>query len=186
METGIMRKESSGKGIRLFYLFLTGCIVGWIYEVTLGFLYGYGFVNRGFLFGPYLPIYGFGLILLNLTLHRLIKKPVRVAGIKINPILVFFGIIVITTVLELIVGYCLLEFFQLRLWDYTKYWMNFMGIISFKTSLRFGIGGMFLLYVLIPLTDKLIAKFSLTTQKTVMIIVSAVMILDLLTKLLGR
>jgi len=45
-------------------LFLFFGVIGWLYEVTLAFLYGYGFVNRGFLFGPYLPLYGFGALLL--------------------------------------------------------------------------------------------------------------------------
>src|SRR5665647_1945826 len=130
---------NSKKGwIRLFFLFLTGSLVGWIYEVTLGFIYGYGFVNRGFLYGPYLPIYGFGLILLYLMLQRLMNKPIKVKNIKINPILVFLGIIVITTCLEFIVGFGMLKIFQIRLWDYSSYWMNYQGIISFNTSIRFG------------------------------------------------
>lgn len=172
---------NSKKGwIRLFFLFLTGSLVGWIYEVTLGFIYGYGFVNRGFLYGPYLPIYGFGLILLYLMLQRLINKPIKVKNIKINPILVFLGIIVITTCLEFIVGFGMLKIFQIRLWDYSSYWMNYQGIISFNTSIRFGIGGMFLLYALVPLVNKIVNRISLEKLKVIRFIVLAVMIIDTL------
>ncbi|HZK71302.1 MAG TPA: putative ABC transporter permease [Clostridia bacterium] len=172
---------NSKKGwIRLFFLFLTGSLVGWIYEVTLGFIYGYGFVNRGFLYGPYLPIYGFGLILLYLMLQRLMNKPIKVKNIKINPILVFLGIIVITTCLEFIVGFGMLKIFQIRLWDYSSYWMNYQGIISFNTSIRFGIGGMLLLYALVPLVNKIVNRISLEKLKVIRFIVLAVMIIDTL------
>lgn len=169
--------------VRLLYLFLSGCLVGWIYEVILGFIYGHGFVNRGFLFGPYLPIYGFGLILLYLLLHGLMEKPIMIKGIKINPVLVFLGILLITTILELIVGYILLKQFQMRLWDYTSYWMNYQGIISFNTSVRFGIGGMFLLYGLVPLLDKILGGISTKKRKQFLAIVLTLMIIDLLVTL---
>jgi len=181
-----MKKANTNEVIRQFYLFLTGCLVGWIYEVSLGFLYGLGFVNRGFLFGPYLPIYGFGLILLNLLLHRLMERPVKVGRVKINPLLVFLGVIIITTILEYIVGYALLKLFELRLWDYSAYWMNLQGIISFKTSLRFGIGGMFLLYVLVPLGDKTVSKLGIKAGKTIMYVVLSVMTLDFIFTLLCK
>src|SRR5665647_1971081 len=178
---------NSKKGwIRLFFLFLTGSLVGWIYEVTLGFIYGYGFVNRGYLYGPYLPIYGFGLILLYLMLQRLINKPIKVKNIKINPILVFLGIIVITTCLEFIVGFGMLKIFQIRLWDYSSYWMNYQGIISFNTSIRFGIGGMLLLYALVPLVNKIVNRISLEKLKVIRFIVLAVMIIDTLVTVVNR
>ena len=171
--------EGKGRFTRLFYLFLTGCIVGWIYEVVLGFIYGHGFVNRGFLFGPYLPLYGFGLIILYLLLGGLMRNSIRIKGFKINPILVFLGIVLITTVLEYLVGYAMLEIFGRRWWDYSNYWMNYQGFISFNTSIRFGIGGMFLLYALVPLTNKIVNRLSTRTQKTVMIIIIAAMVIDL-------
>ena len=179
-----MREDRMERFARQFYLFFTGCLVGWIYEVTLGFIYGYGFVNRGFLFGPYLPVYGFGLLLLNLLLHRLMEKPIRVGKVKLNFIFVFFGIVVITTILEYIVGWSMLQIFHRRWWDYTSYWMNYQGIISFKTSLRFGIGGLFLLYALVPLAEKIRKSMSEKVRRNVMAVILAVMLLDLVVTLL--
>lgn len=169
----------------LFYLFLTGCVVGWVYEVLLGFIYGHGFVNRGFLYGPYLPLYGFGLIILYILLGRLSAKPLKDGGLK-YPILVFLGIVVITTFLEYIVGYGMLQMLHQRWWDYSSYWMNYQGIISFNTSLRFGIGGMFLLYGLVPLADKIFNRISLKKRQAVMVTVLGVMIIDLTATLLNR
>lgn len=172
------KNEKKYDWVKLFYLFLSGGLVGWIYEVTLGFIYGHGFVNRGYLSGPYLPIYGFGLLLLYLLLQGLIKKTIVIKGIKITPILVFLGIVMITTCLELIVGYVLLEKFALRLWDYRTYWMNYMGIISFNTSVRFGIGGMFLLYALAPFLDQILGKISLKRKRGLLMFVLATMVID--------
>ncbi len=173
-----MNVNKKNAAIRQFYLFLIGCLVGWIYEVTLGFIYGLGFVNRGFLYGPYLPIYGFGVLILNFLLHRLMVQPVKVARVRIDPLLVFLGIILITTTLEYIVGYFLLKTFDLRLWDYRTYWMNLEGLISFKTSLRFGIGGMVLLYVLVPLSDRIINRLSMKVKETIMGIFLVIMAVD--------
>jgi uncharacterized membrane protein len=169
----------------LFYLFFAGCIVGWIYEVLLGFIYGHGFVNRGFLYGPYLPIYGFGLVILYLLLGRLSAKPLKDSGIK-YPILVFLGIVVITTCLEYLVGYGMLKIFHRRWWDYSSYWMNFQGIISFNTSLRFGIGGMFLLYGLVPLVEKMVNRTDPIKKQVFLVIILMLMIIDFVATLLNR
>jgi len=181
-----MKENIQAGAIRLFYLFLTGCIVGWLYEVILGFIYGYGFVNRGFLYGPYLPIYGFGLVILTLALGKLMKTPIRAGGINVAPVFVFLGIVAITTLIEYAAGLVLLEKFGMRLWDYSTYWMNLNGIISFNTSIRFGIGGMFLLYGLVPLTDRIIGKMTIKTRKTAMLAITGIMLADLAATLLFR
>lgn len=179
-ETRCMDMNNNGsRFVRLFYLFLTGCIVGWIYEVVLGFIYGHGFVNRGFLFGPYLPVYGFGVVILHLFLAKRMAHPMRVKKVRVDPILVFLGIIIITTLLEYIVGYGMLQIFDRRWWDYSDYWMNYQGIISFNTSLRFGIGGMVFLYILVPITNKIIHPISVKTRTRVMWVIIITMIADL-------
>ena len=53
---------------KYFIYFVLFSIIGWLYEVLLElFIYNNGFVNRGFLFGPYCPVYGFGAIIFILT-----------------------------------------------------------------------------------------------------------------------
>ena len=73
------RKVNIDRLCYLFLIFLTGCLVGWIYEeifywITEGLLR-----NRGILYGPWLPIYGIG------ALGIYAMKPV-----KKHPVLLFF------------------------------------------------------------------------------------------------
>ncbi len=59
----------------LFIYFLLYAMIGWIYKVILEiFFYSKTFVNRGFLFGTYLPVYGFGAIIILLTVSKLKQK----------------------------------------------------------------------------------------------------------------
>ena len=99
-----------------FLYFMFYSIIGWCYEVFLEVVvYRWGFSNRGVLFGPYCVIYGFGgpycviygfgALILIFSLSWLMKKKIRVWKLNIIPILVFLGIVVITTVVELAASY---------------------------------------------------------------------------------
>lgn len=72
--------------------------------------------------------------------------------------LVFLGIILISTLLELLVSYILEMFTGAWLWDYKLYRFNFQGRIALNPSIRFGIGGMLFMYGLQPLFEKLCNK----------------------------
>ena len=135
-----------------FFYFMLYSMIGWIYEVFLEVVvYRWGFSNRGVLFGPYCVIYGFGALILIFTLGGLQKKKIYLGKILATPLLVFVGIVVITTVVELIGSY-IMEFTSGGwMWDYTRFAFNFQGRIALNPSIRFGIGGMIFLYVLQPL-----------------------------------
>ena len=91
---------------KYFIYFVLFSIIGWLYEVLLElFIYNNGFVNRGFLFGPYCPVYGFGAIIFILALKGLKKKKICVGKLNITPALVFVGIVAISTIVELITSY---------------------------------------------------------------------------------
>lgn len=163
-----MEQENQHRSLAdLIFLFVEFSFMGWIYEVTLAFIYGWGFVNRGFLHGPFLPIYGFGGVLLVLALGGLMKKDLRVGRIKITPILVFLGIVLITTTIELLAGLLIDQLLAERLWDYTHYTVHYKGIIALNTSLRFGAGGLFMLYVLLPLFTHLTNRLTEKTKNIV-------------------
>ncbi|WP_130862229.1 putative ABC transporter permease [Bacilliculturomica massiliensis] len=138
------------KAERYFFCFVLYCILGWIYEVVLGLLYGWGFENRGFLFGPWLPVYGVGALLLVFLLGPVKEKKRRLAGLPVTPLLVFLLTVLITTILEYITGAALWALFQRRWWDYSGDFMNLNGFICPRTSIRFGLGGLFFLYVCQP------------------------------------
>ena len=144
-----------------FIYFMMYSVIGWIYEVFLEVVvYRWGFSNRGVLFGPYCVIYGFGALILILSLSWLQKRRIYAGRLLITPLLVFIGIVVITTVVELIGSYIMECTTGGWLWDYRRFAFNFEGRIALNPSIRFGIGGMVFLYLLQPLFKKLCARLS--------------------------
>lgn len=139
----------------LFILFMIFAVAGWLYEVALTVIsYGY-FQNRGFLFGPWLPIYGFGGLGLYLVFGGLIKKPARAWRKALRAAAVFAVICVLSAAFELAASYLLdaLGIGFTTLWDYFGETPNFEGRISLISSLRFGVIGTAALYAAVPLAD---------------------------------
>ena len=139
-----------------FLYFLSFCFIGWLYEVLVfKFELGYGFVNRGFLFGPWLPVYGVGGMMILLSMNKLKTRKIRIGQVNITPLLCLFSIILLCTAVELLTSY-LMEFAMGSwLWDYTNEGPNFQGRIALKSSVRFGLIGMAVLYGVWPVLDKL-------------------------------
>lgn len=164
-----------------FLYFILYSMIGWFYEVFLEVVvYRWGFSNRGVLFGPYCIVYGFGALLLIFLLTRLKKKKIKIKKVNITPILVFIGIVVITTLVELIASY-IMEFTKGEwLWDYTRFSFNFEGRIALNPSIRFGIGGMIFLYLLQPLFEKLTSSLSDKKLNIISVLVAIVFAIDLL------
>ena len=159
-------------------LFLFICVIGWIYEVALAFLYGFGFVNRGFLFGPYLPVYGFGGLILFVSLGGVMEKRRYIKKIPVTPLIVFLLIVLITTVIEYLTGYVLELLFARRWWDYSHYSFNLNGRVCLNTSVRFGIGGMVVLYLLVPLFTRLVQKVPRKGRTVAAFLVAGVLLAD--------
>lgn len=142
-----------------FLYFWIYAALGWVYEVFLEVVvYRWGFSNRGFLFGPYLPVYGVGALLILVCLRPLSRKPLRVGHVNLMPAVVFVAVVALTTVVELIASYLLEWTTGGWLWDYTRYTIQWQGRICLSASLRFGVGGMVILYLLQPLLEKGVAR----------------------------
>lgn len=177
-----MKQKTTQKTFRFpaefFLYFVMYSVIGWIYEVFLEVVvYRWGFSNRGVLFGPYCVIYGFGALILIFCLRGLQKKRIYLGKILITPLLVFVGIIVITTAVELLASY-IMEFTHGEwLWDYRRFAFNFQGRIALNPSIRFGIGGILFLYVLQPMFEKITRRVS---DKT-LYIVSGILLIILMT-----
>lgn len=156
-----MNQKKLRTAAEYFIYLMMYSVLGWLYEVFLEVVvYRWGFSNRGVLFGPYCVIYGFGALLLILSLSWLQKRRIYAGKLLITPLLVFIGIVAITTVVELIGSY-IMEFTAGDwLWDYRRFAFNFEGRIALNPSIRFGIGGMVFLYLLQPLFRRLCSKFS--------------------------
>ena len=159
-----MKKEKILSNIKteydkLWIYFLSFAIMGWIYEVCImHFEMGYGFINRGFLFGPYIPLYGCGGLFILAATHKIRSKKIKILGINISPIVNIVLIMIISTLLELITSYTVEWILGERLWDYTYYGPNFQGRIALKSTLQFGLLGLVGLYVVYPLDNLFIKK----------------------------
>ena len=134
-------------------------IIGWIYEVFLEVVvYKWGFSNRGVLFGPYCPVYGFGAIAFILTIYPLIKNKNISRKIVMMPIVFLLSMLVATTI-ELITSYLCECTIGTWPWQtYANYKYNFQARIALSPSLRFGLGGVIFLYVFQPLFEKVCDK----------------------------
>ena len=135
-----------------FIYFISFAFMGWIYEVCImHFELGYGFINRGFLFGPYIPLYGFGGLFILGTTYKIRNKTYKIGG-KITEIIInVVLVIIISTLLELVASYIAELVTGARLWDYTDYGPNFEGRIALKSSIQFGLLGLVGLYLVYPI-----------------------------------
>lgn len=148
------------KKIRNYYLyFMFYAIIGWIYEVFLEVVvYRWGFSNRGVLFGPWLPVYGFGALAFIFTIGRLLKGKNLKQKLLLIPV-VFLGCMVVATLLELFTSYLCEWTMGSWPWQtYASYKYNFQARIALSPSIRFGIGGVVFLYLLQPLFENLLKK----------------------------
>lgn len=156
-----MREKWLSTAEKAVVYFMLYSVIGWCYEVFLEVVvYRWGFSNRGVLLGPYCVVYGFGALILIASLRWLKERRICLGRLSVTPLLVFVGIVVITTLVELVASY-IMEFTRGEwMWDYTRFAFNFQGRIALNPSIRFGIGGMIFLYLLQPLFQKLTARMS--------------------------
>lgn len=114
----------------LFYIacFEIYSVIGWCLETTLVFINTKNFINRGFLIGPYCPIYGFGAVLMILYLTQY----------RDNILTVFILGAVTCSVLEYLTSYFMELLFKTRWWDYSNHKFNLNGRICGQNSLLFG------------------------------------------------
>ena len=163
----------------LFLYFMIYSVIGWIYEVFLEVVvYRWGFTNRGVLFGPYCPVYGFGAIIFVLLIYNHIKDLKGKKRIISIP-LVFLACMVIATLLELFTSY-LCEFFM-GSWPwqtYKDYAINFQGRIALSPSIRFGIGGVVFLYLIQPLLELMTKKLGEKKVNVTSIILLIIILID--------
>lgn len=134
----------------VFYSFL-----GWIWETTYCSIKAKHFINRGFLNGPIIPIYGCGAVLIMLAVNAFGTLALPTPAVTfnlINILVVFFGGMLLATILEYIVAVILESFFHIKLWDYSKYRFNFQGRVCLKSSLFFGLLSVLFIMVIEPLT----------------------------------
>lgn len=113
------------------FFFFTAALLGYIWEVLLTLILNHTLCNRGFLYGPWLPVYGFGALLFSLLLKRFSSHPVKA----------FFLSGIAGSLLELITGLALSNYWHSRYWDYSSLPFDISGYVSLLSFLAFGLAG---------------------------------------------
>lgn len=161
-----------------FFLFMLYSVIGWVYETILFTVEEGHFVNRGFNFGPYIPIYGFGAVIIMIIISKFIAESNESIKLSTRPLKIFLLILVLSTIAELIGSYIMEYTLGLVLWDYSDEWMNFQGRISPKTSFIFAAGGTATYYTIQPLGKKIIDKISVKGQKIFASVLLTLVLID--------
>ena len=151
---------SAPQWLLIFYLY---CFLGWCFESTVVSVQQRRFVNRGFLRGPMLPIYGFGAtILLHVSLP-LYNRPIEL----------FFASMFAATVFEYIVGVLMEKLFKVKYWDYSTHRFQFQGRICLQSSLCWGFLGLILARVIHPPVETIVVVLPFGLLIVVDILLSA-------------
>ena len=153
----------------IFLWLIIYSVIGWIYESTLCSITEKRFVNRGFLNGPYCPIYGFGAIL-----------DILILGWIENPILLFVLSAILTCTLEYITSYLMEKLFHARWWDYSNKPLNFHGYICLEFSLIWGLAIVMVVKVFQKYVERQASHTPSTLEWVVMAILYAVYLADLI------
>lgn len=151
-----------------FLLFLFYSVLGWVVEIIYTRIVDKKWVNRGFLMGPYCPIYGYGCILIILLLKKYYNDPVILVAMSM----------IICSVLEYLTSFIMEKLFRTRWWDYSNRKFNINGRICLETMVPFGLAGLLLIYVLNPFISGLILKMPNTLINISAIVLFILFILD--------
>lgn len=114
--------------IQWLFIFYFYCFFGWCFESTYVSLKSRKLVNRGFMRGPFLPLYGSGAIMM-----LVVSMP-----FQDNIFMVYIAGCLGATVLEYVTGVTMEALFKVRYWDYSKNRFNFQGHICLGSSLAWG------------------------------------------------
>lgn len=152
----------------LLVIFFIICIIGWLYEVSIHLIRDGAFVNRGTMHGPWLPIYGYGGILIITILYNF----------RHNPKEQFLATIVLCGIIEYLTSFVLEVVYGQRWWDYTGYFININGRICAEGLLVFGIGGLAISYILAPMIDNFLKKINKKILIPVLSILVVVFLID--------
>ena len=160
--------------VNLVLLFFIYSFVGWCIEVTLKFFQYHRFINRGFLSGPCLPIYGSGCALITAAVDGL----VLVSRYESSYGSVFAVSFVLCGILEYLVSYFLEKRFHARWWDYSQKPMNLHGRIWIGNLMLFGLGGVIVVKIANPLIYRLFASIPIKARYITALILLVIIAAD--------
>ena len=132
---------------KIFWIFLIGSIIGYGLEMIVGLVQNGHFVSRqGLLFGPFIQVYGVGLVAYYLVISNIKKK---------SYIKIFFITMLLGGIVEYLFSYFQETWFGTISWDYSNLLFNIHGRTSLLHCLYWGIGGVLFVRFILPLIRNL-------------------------------
>lgn len=153
-----------------FLIFILFSFIGWISEVIyVGVTSAHKFVNRGFLYGPLCPVYGFGGVMILMLPPSLYKTWIPL----------FFASMILCTIVEYFVSWLMEKLFHTRWWDYSHYKIQLNGRICLLNSILFGFLGVAVIHFVYPLMIDLLNSLGQTLINISGMIILAVLSVDI-------
>lgn len=151
----------------LFYFYFY-CFFGWIFESVYVSLKQRQWINRGFMKGPWLPLYGSGAVLILLITGPFTEYPLAVA---------FVGMIA-ATLLEYVTGVAMVKIFHVRYWDYSNQKIQFQGHICLTSSVAWGALSMLMVYVIHQPIAEMIGRINIELLSMLSFLTTVLMMFD--------
>ena len=156
--------------LRIYLYFWIISIMGWIIEIIVCSLPEKKFINRGFLVGPYCPIYGFGGLILSCLM-----------SFKNNMLIVFVLSSLSCTILEYVTSYIMELMFKVRWWDYSNEFFNINGRVCLRNAIAFGFLGLITVCFINPYLFNILNQLSKNSLIIICAVVFIVTLIDILT-----
>ena len=144
---------------------------GWCMEVILKYRQYHRFINRGFLTGPILPIYGFGVVLITVVVGNL-------ASVESGIVTTFAMSLLICGIVEYLTSYVLEKIFHARWWDYSQKPMNLNGRVWIGNLALFGLAGVAIIHIVNPVLFSALDRIPLNTRKVTAVVLLAILAAD--------
>lgn len=152
-----------------FLIFVFYAFLGWILESCYSLVKTKKVINRGFLLGPWIPIYGFGALAITVFLGKYTE----------DLIVLFVMSMVVCSILEYLTSYILEKIFNVRWWDYNDMKYNINGRICLETMIPFGILGLIMIYIINPFILNVLNDVSSFSLNLISIILLIFLLLDI-------
>ncbi|MCR5256490.1 MAG: hypothetical protein K6D96_11310 [Acetatifactor sp.] len=154
--------------IQWLFFFYFYCFFGWCFESTYVSIKEKKFVNRGFMRGPFLPIYGSGGIMM-----LVVSMP-----FSDNVPLTYVAGCIGATILEYITGVTMEKLFKVRYWDYSNQKFNFQGHICLSSTIAWGFLTILMTRVVHPFFSSFVMKIPDVVLTVVTVILTVVIAAD--------
>ena len=154
--------------IQWLLFFFIYCFLGWVWESCYVSAKNREWINRGFLHGPMLPIYGSGAIIVLLC----------TIGVRDQIVLIFLFGMIGATILEYVTGACMERLFRVRYWDYSHMPLNLKGYICLPVSLGWGVFSVLLVRVIHVPIENLVLQIPERIAEVVSVVCSSAFAVD--------